>query len=77
MLRLPPTPCVLTKVKIAIETTPDDIRFHENLGALYSEQGQVSEAREQFQAILRIDPNNPSAKEGISAIEPVEPRKGP
>ncbi len=40
-----------------------------NLGQLYLDQGYLEEARDVFEAVLRTDPGNVGAREGLVAVD--------
>jgi Flp pilus assembly protein TadD len=44
-----------------------DHRPHQRLGLLLAEQGRLDEAREEFQAVLRLRPNDPDAHNNLGA----------
>lgn len=53
----------------ALVYRPDDPDLHAQLGAALAQLGRLSDARAQFESVLKINPNSQDAKDAISQIE--------
>jgi Flp pilus assembly protein TadD len=53
---------------------PDFAEGHLDLGIALARQGSLSEALEQFQTVLRLEPRNGKAREFITRIEQLSAR---
>jgi Flp pilus assembly protein TadD len=58
----------LPHLRRAIELEPENPGMHEALGRVLLEAGQRAEAMEQFEAILRLDPNHAGAREALDRL---------
>jgi tetratricopeptide (TPR) repeat protein len=55
----------INAVKKSIEANPDIIKFHILLGFLYLEQKKADKAIQEFNTVLRLDPDSHDAKTGL------------
>ncbi len=53
---------------------PDDARAHHELGVLYALHGQLRDAREQFEAALRIEPAQAESRQALADVLRAEDR---
>ena len=53
----------------ALAFRPDDAELHTNLGIELARVGQRSEARQQLQDALRINPNSDLVKKALAALQ--------
>ncbi len=59
---------------MVISMTPKDTLTRNKLGMVYIRQNKLAKAREQFQEILKIDPNNFDALDSMGLISDKEGR---
>ena len=48
---------------------PDNAALHDNLGLALEQAGQASDALDQFQIALRIDPNSAKARDNLAKLQ--------
>ncbi len=53
----------------ALAFRPDDADLHGRLGATLAQMGRLSEARTEFESVLKIDPASQDAKDALSSID--------
>jgi len=59
---------VIKKCKEIIEVDPTNIPAYENLGTMYYRKGNLKEAKEVFNKLLQLQPDNPKARQMLKAI---------
>ena len=52
----------------SLSLNPGDVQAREELAALYRAAGQTAKAMEQYQAILKTNPQNAAALEGLQKL---------
>lgn len=67
--------------KNALAQNPNSAAAHNNLAVAYEKQGAFDEARKEYEAALRLDPDNPTIKDNFelfkSRQEAARTDKGP
>lgn len=58
----------LTDFERAVELSPHEVKFLNDLGAMYAERGMLDKAREQWENVLKIDPKNDLVRRNLQAI---------
>ena len=53
----------------ALALDPNLVEAHNNLGSLLARQGRLQEATGHFEAALRLDPDDPNARQNLALIE--------
>jgi len=59
----------------ALELNPAHVLAHNNLGLIYFHQGKIDEARREYEAALRLDPNCKPARANLTLLD--APPSGP
>jgi len=59
---------------VALE--PADIEARTNLGVAYARQGRLDSAVRQWEAVLKIDPDNANARQNIEKATKLQRRSG-
>lgn len=57
-------------IRKALELKPDNPVYLNNYGVILAESGKIVEARTQWEKVLRLDPENATARRNLSAFEP-------
>jgi Flp pilus assembly protein TadD len=57
-------------IRKALDLKPDNPVFLNNYGVILAENGKIAEARAQWEKVLRLDPDNATARQNLSAFEP-------
>ena len=55
---------------------PDDLELHGRLGTVLAQLNRISEAKTEFESVLRIDPNSSEAKQALAMLRLREPNPG-
>jgi tetratricopeptide (TPR) repeat protein len=56
-----------TCMKKAVDLSPDNVAHLINYGVILAEDGKIAEAKDQWERALRLDPENATAKQNLSA----------
>lgn len=59
-----------TAFKAALSLNSTDSHAHYNLGLICAASGRIAQAREEFQAALAADPNNPEISAALAKLQP-------
>lgn len=57
----------------ALEINPDSAGLHLHLGMAYREQGRIADARSEWEAATRLDPNGPVGAQARELLEKIQP----
>ena len=59
----------ISAISKAIELRPEYANAHYNLGIIYAEEGQFEKAKEEFENVLKIDPDDQEAQNAINILD--------
>ncbi len=68
------TPLALPYLERAIQLDPNHAEARNNLGAAYAGQGQLLKAITQFEAVLRINPDDAEVREVLKRVRAALPK---
>ena len=57
-------------IRKALELKPDNLVYLNNYGVILAESDKIAEARIQWEKVLRLDPENATARQNLSAFKP-------
>ena len=59
----------ISAISKGIELRPEYANAHYNLGIIYAEEGQFENAKEEFENVLQIDPDDQEAQNAINILD--------